>query len=120
MAHCVCRMRARCGGSPRCSPESPAARSSSPAERLRPLRKPASFNAGETVTTEMQYVDRAERGTLTPPVGERDHVTGPATAAVTLVEYGDFECSYWRKAWTMDKELNRQSGKRHGWVFRTF
>ena len=30
---------------------------------------------------------------LTLPVSEsRDHIQGPATALVTLVEYGDFEC----------------------------
>ncbi len=63
---------------------------------------------------------RAERGTLTPPVGERDHVTGPATAPVTLVEYGDFECASCRKAWPMVKELQRRLGKSLRFVFRNF
>ena len=31
---------------------------------------------------------------LTLPVGERDHIQGAATAAITLVEYGDYECPY--------------------------
>src|SRR5437899_9006789 len=63
---------------------------------------------------------RAERGTLTPPVAERDHVAGPATAPVTLVEYGDFECPSCRKAWPMVKELQRRLGKNLRFVFRNF
>src|SRR5580765_2036012 len=62
----------------------------------------------------------AGRGTLTPPVEAGDHVTGPATAPVTLVEYGDFECSSCRKAWPMVKELQRRLGKNLRFVFRNF
>ena len=31
---------------------------------------------------------------LKPPVTARDHVQGSATAPVTLVEYGDYECPH--------------------------
>jgi protein-disulfide isomerase len=31
---------------------------------------------------------------LTVPLSDRDHVQGSATAAVTLVEYGDYECPF--------------------------
>jgi len=63
---------------------------------------------------------RAGRGTLTEPVSEADHVAGPATAPVTLVEYGDFECPSCRKAWPMVKELQRRLGKNLRFVFRNF
>jgi NhaA family Na+:H+ antiporter len=36
----------------------------------------------------MAHVDSP---TLKPPVGDRDHIEGPADAPVTLVEYGDYE-----------------------------
>jgi len=31
---------------------------------------------------------------LKPPVGETDHMQGPADAGIVLVEYGDYECPY--------------------------
>ena len=49
---------------------------------------------------------------LTLPVGERDHVRGPATALVTLVEYGDYECSYCGEAYPVVEELRRALGDR--------
>ena len=43
---------------------------------------------------------------LTPSVDpERDHIRGPAEAAVTLVEYGDLECPYCGQAENVIREL---------------
>jgi predicted DsbA family dithiol-disulfide isomerase len=43
---------------------------------------------------------------LDPPVDpERDHIRGPAEAAVTLVEYGDLECPYCGQAEQVIREL---------------
>jgi len=57
---------------------------------------------------------------LTLPVGERDHVQGPTTAAVTLVEYGDYECPYCGAAYPIVKEIQRRLGDAVRFVFRNF
>jgi protein-disulfide isomerase len=55
-----------------------------------------------------------------PPVGAHDHVRGPADAAVTLVEYGDFQCPHCAAAYPVLKELERHFGPRLRLVFRHF
>ena len=43
---------------------------------------------------------------LAVPVStQRDHVMGRSATAVTLVEYGDFECSYCGQAYPVVKEV---------------
>jgi protein-disulfide isomerase len=63
-----------------------------------------------------------ESGTarLTLPVSQRDHQQGPATAPVTLVEYGDYECPYCGEAYPIVKEIQRRLGDRLRFVFRNF
>jgi len=51
---------------------------------------------------------------------DRDHVQGPADAAVTLVEYGDYECPYCGAAYPIVKELQARIGDRLRFVFRNF
>ncbi len=58
---------------------------------------------------------------LTVPVDEdRDHFQGPADAAVTLVEYGDYECPYCGAAYPIVKEVQARMGDRLRFVFRNF
>ena len=57
---------------------------------------------------------------LALPVGERDHVQGPATAPVTLVEYGDYECPYCQAAVPIVQELQRLLGDQLRFVYRHF
>jgi protein-disulfide isomerase len=61
-----------------------------------------------------------ERPRLTLPVGERDHMQGPATAALTLVEYGDYECPYCGQAYPIVKDVQGRLGERLRFVFRNF
>jgi protein-disulfide isomerase len=60
------------------------------------------------------------QGRLTLPVGARDHISGPATAPVTLVEYGDYQCPYCGEANGIVDEIRRQLGDGLRFVFRNF
>ncbi len=57
---------------------------------------------------------------LAVPVSERDHVTGSESAPVTLVEYGDYECSFCDEAYLAVKNVQRHLGDRLRFVFRNF
>ena len=61
-----------------------------------------------------------QRTSLVIPVNERDHSQGPATAAVTLVQYGDYECPYTRQSTTVVRAIQQQLGDKLRFVFRNF
>jgi protein-disulfide isomerase len=62
-----------------------------------------------------------EGPTLTMPVDpDRDHIQGPESAPVTLVEYGDFECPHCGRAHGILTELLPQLGESVRFVFRHF
>jgi protein-disulfide isomerase len=55
---------------------------------------------------------------LTIPVAKDDHIQGPASAPVTLVEYGDYECPYCGAAYPIVKAITRHFGSKLRFVFR--
>ena len=60
------------------------------------------------------------QGQLRLPVGARDHIRGPETAPLTLVEYGDYQCPFCGEAAPIVDEIQRQLGKQLRFVFRNF
>jgi protein-disulfide isomerase len=60
-------------------------------------------------------------GTLVPPVDDaRDHIQGPPSAPVTLLEYGDYQCPYCGMAYPIVQGLQRALGNQLRFVFRNF
>lgn len=57
---------------------------------------------------------------LVMPVGPRDHLRGPDTAPLTLLEYGDFECPYCGAAHPVVLAVRRSLGKLLRTAFRHF
>jgi protein-disulfide isomerase len=57
---------------------------------------------------------------LAQPIGPEDHVTGPPNAAVTLVEYGDFECPHCGAAYPIVERIRQQFGDRLRFAYRHF
>lgn len=64
--------------------------------------------------------ENEEIGKLKLPVNDRDHIQGPRTASVNLVEYGDYECPYTGQAYPIVKEIQKHLGDKLLFVFRNF
>ena len=59
-------------------------------------------------------------GTLAIPVTDADHAKGRADAAVTLVEYGDYQCPACGMAYPFVQQILERNGDRLRFVFRNF
>jgi len=57
---------------------------------------------------------------LAVPVNKTDHIVGPETAKVVLLEYGDFECPTCGQAYPAVKMLLKKFEHRLRFVFRHF
>ncbi len=57
---------------------------------------------------------------LSIPVSKQDHIQGYETAAVTLIEYGDYECPYCGEAYYVLKAAQQAMGEDLRFVFRNF
>jgi protein-disulfide isomerase len=55
-----------------------------------------------------------------PVSDDRDHIQGPPDAAVTLVEYGDYECPFCGAAYPIVKDVQARMGSKLRFVFRNF
>jgi NhaA family Na+:H+ antiporter len=62
--------------------------------------------------------ETSHRNRLDRPVTPDDHVLGPDTAAITLVEYGSYACPYCRAANDRIADVRDQLGERLRYVFR--
>jgi Na+/H+ antiporter NhaA len=76
-------------------------------------RLPTSVRARQISSTADDLIDLAED--VDPA---RDHIRGPEDAAVTLVEYGDFECPYCGQAEAVVRELLSSSEDDVRYVWR--
>lgn len=57
---------------------------------------------------------------LKAAVSAEDHIQGPEDAAVTLVEYGDYQCPFCGAAHPVVKRLQKHFGESLRFVFRNF
>lgn len=57
---------------------------------------------------------------LKTAVTDRDHVAGPQSAPVTLVEYGNFECIHCGRSYPVIKEVRKLLGDSLRFVFHHF
>jgi Na+/H+ antiporter NhaA len=76
-------------------------------------RLPAEVRARQALATAEDLLDLSDD--VDP---ERDHIRGPDSAPVTLVEYGDYQCPYCGQAEVVVRELLDQFGDELRYVWR--
>ena len=57
---------------------------------------------------------------LDPPLSPDDHTIGPSDAAITLVQYGDFECPYAKDVQSVVEDVRATFPDKIRFVFRHF
>ena len=70
-------------------------------------------------TEQLETVEDSPRLSL-PVTEKRDHIQGPSTAKVILVEYGDYQCPYCGEAYPIIKKIQAKYGADLRFVFRNF
>ena len=68
-----------------------------------------------------ETAEKYEAPRLTVPITpDRDHTAGPLNAALTLVQYGDYQCPYCGAAYGEVKKVQKELGSKLLFVFRNF
>src|SRR5258706_2382648 len=80
----------------------------------------SSFGDACVVTTNRRANMSEEIVRLKTTVTDQDHVAGPASAAITLVEYGNFECIQCGRAYRSLKQIRNVLADEVRLVFRNF
>ena len=73
-----------------------------------------------TASTQQQEVSEDSPRLTIPVSGKKDHVQGPSTAKVVMVEYGDYQCPYCGEAYPIVKKIQEKHGNSLRFVFRNF
>ena len=71
--------------------------------------------------TSKDLQEKYEPPKLALPVNpDHDHIEGPTGAALTLVEYGDYQCPFCGAAYPEVKKVQKELGSKLRFVFRNF
>src|SRR2546427_13307050 len=84
------------------------------------MNKNSNSLKNDNTIVESAAEENEEIGKLNLPVNDLDHIQGPRTAPVNLVEYGDYECPYTGQAYPIVKEIQTRLGNKLLFVFRNF
>lgn len=68
----------------------------------------------------MEAIANNQNRVLAEPISPQDHSLGPVEAAVTIVEYGDYECPDCLNAVPIIEQVMRELGDQVRFVFRHF